>query len=223
MKKMIVVQHGIHGLECPDCKRKNIKVRRDISKDHFECVECDCIFRIEDVLEEPVLTPEQIFFNKVKGKKIRRKHWLKHEWFKPDAIVDDNMLSGADEKGNHFTFGIGNGWGRDIYGFQWELYPEPTPEEIFFEQVKGKKIRWTGWGSSKKWIIAEVLSNYDVLWGIDENGKYDYYGVYNGFKPIEGKGYHWELCDPNVDYFAEIAKILKDLQDMVQKAKDATS
>jgi hypothetical protein len=67
---------------------------------------------------------------------------------------------------------------------------ELTPEE-FFNEVKGKKIRWSDWKKGQWFIPIELVSN-DKINGYDEIGAFITCSIYNGFKESI-YGTYWEF------------------------------
>lgn len=65
--------------------------------------------------------------------------------------------------------------------------------EEFFQQVKGKKIRWSGWGDKKRWIIPIKRDKDGIEFEEKGTGYYqEKYYIEKGFnKDVTGK--HWEL------------------------------
>ncbi len=57
----------------------------------------------------------------------------------------------------------------------------------FFDYVKGKKIKWSGWGNTGKWFIPETFStdNRGMLRGKSNISGTTFY-ISNGFQNING-------------------------------------
>lgn len=57
-------------------------------------------------------------------------------------------------------------------------------KQEFFDKVKGKKIRWSGWSYGCKWFIPSRINDDDPnkMHGEYENGGADHWYIYNGFK-----------------------------------------
>ena len=73
----------------------------------------------------------------------------------------------------------------------WEEFKEQTKEEIFFEQVKGKKIRWSDW-PKEEWFIPLFLIG-GTLEGQFSSSSIRSTFVNNGFEEGGYRGGKWEF------------------------------
>jgi len=135
-------------------------------------------------------TKEEIFFEQVKGKKIRCRTWIPSRYLIPHSL-DKDMMRGFNQY--YMTdFGrVAGGFADDMLYAGWEFYKEPTKEEIFFEQVKGKKIRRRTWYHMCYFIPSEL--DKDMMRGRGREGSAMSGRVAGGFED-DMLYAGWEFC-----------------------------
>ncbi len=82
----------------------------------------------EIYVEKPELTKEEIFFNEVKGKRIRWSTWDKNSYFVPETQMTHSIYGKGKDIHSH-RYDIENGFKKNIYNEYWEYFLEPTPKK----------------------------------------------------------------------------------------------
>jgi transcription initiation factor TFIIIB Brf1 subunit/transcription initiation factor TFIIB len=135
-RKVTVIEHGTYGVICPECKSES--VGRD--RNAYRCMSCQCVFKAEDVPDKtPEPTPEEIFFDKVKGKKIVYTGGV----YVPGIYATPVKMRGP----NGFEDTDGRVWAiidPTIPGPLWDFYKEPEPEPLKMAKLLGVKFVGVG-------------------------------------------------------------------------------
>jgi transcription initiation factor TFIIIB Brf1 subunit/transcription initiation factor TFIIB len=135
-RKVTVIEHGTYAfsdIACPECGSNwkhivSVLASRD-NKPAKMCGMCHCVFRIEDASD---ITPEQKFFEQVKGKKIvYTPHLLWKSYIIP---VKMRGSIGFEDTDGHVWAIID----PTIPGPFWDFYKEPEPEPLTVDEFNDK-------------------------------------------------------------------------------------
>jgi hypothetical protein len=123
---------------------------------------CDLIVKMPD---EKELTPEEKFFNEVKGKKIRWTWWGEDQWFIPTDLLTNHEMKGHDEKGASATYKISKGFKKSECYPYWEFYKKPELKYRPYTYKEACELLGAKYKKdSRIAIICEVFIHKDIIY-----------------------------------------------------------